>query len=250
MIERVLKKSIRWLDRAIGIAEWPIAIFRSRRKIEQYRRDLGPGGEFRVVLGGHWSNHPGWLVLAREDQDLCRPLVFADSSVNVIFTEHVIEHVDFLHCIGFFREAKRVLAPGGVLRIVCPMIEQILAASFDDELGGAYINNCVKPTYKVENDELVALGLRGVADSPRTFFTNALFLKHEHKFIWSADLLVKVLRQIGFSRVQSYGAHEGGRAEYCINRRRRGQYFGNDFRADAAQAWSYDAESLAVEATR
>ena len=49
-----------------------------------------------------------------------------DNTVDVVFTEHVIEHVSFTDGIYFFNESKRILKNGGVLRIVCPMIEKII----------------------------------------------------------------------------------------------------------------------------
>lgn len=48
------------------------------------------------------------------------PLPFADGSVDNIYVSHVIEHVETTCVERFFREAWRVLKPGGVLRVACP----------------------------------------------------------------------------------------------------------------------------------
>ena len=47
-------------------------------------------------------------------------LPFKDSSVEVIFSSHFIEHLTFEEGINFLRECHRVLRPDGILRISCP----------------------------------------------------------------------------------------------------------------------------------
>lgn len=56
--------------------------------------------------------------------DCRRRLPFPDGSVRAIFCEHFFEHVDYTEEVPFFlAECRRVLAPGGVLRIVVPDFE-------------------------------------------------------------------------------------------------------------------------------
>ena len=93
-----------------------------QNKIESYLKYLDPKDKLKVIFGGHWSNHSGWLILDQVDQNISKRLNFSDNTVDVVFTEHVIEHVSFTDGIYFFNESKRILKNGGVLRIVCPMI--------------------------------------------------------------------------------------------------------------------------------
>ena len=78
-----------------------------------------------------------------------------------MFTEHVIEHVSFTDVIHFFNESKRILKNGGVLRIVCPMIEKIIenqnSESFRDEQSLFYLKECIKPILADENKSLEEL---------------------------------------------------------------------------------------------
>jgi predicted SAM-dependent methyltransferase len=53
-------------------------------------------------------------------------LPFGDGSLDRIYSEHVLEHVPYQVGLGFVREARRVLAPGGVLRMAVPDLEDIL----------------------------------------------------------------------------------------------------------------------------
>ena len=66
-----------------------------------------------------------WRNLGPE-HDIRKRLKFEDNSANAILAEHVIEHVPFLQSLGFFREALRVLKPGGVLRVAFPDIGRFL----------------------------------------------------------------------------------------------------------------------------
>jgi len=51
--------------------------------------------------------------------------LFSSSSVDVVYSSHVFEHLDAATQIFFLREAARVLKPGGILRIVVPDLFQL-----------------------------------------------------------------------------------------------------------------------------
>ncbi len=219
--------------------------------IESYLESLEPGENFKVIFGGHWSDHGGWFVLSEEDQDITRPLGFADESVDVIFTEHVLEHISFVDCISFMRESRRILKPAGVLRVISPMIERILTVSLDDEKSRQYIHNQLVGVYQKENEILKKeLGLDGVREFRKTFMLNDIFREHGHKFLWSAELMVKVLRALGYRQAQVCEVGEGRNPDYCIERRRRGIYRGNDWGEDRLPGYVHDAESGVVEAIK
>lgn len=217
--------------------------------IEKYLNNLRPGEKFKVIFGGHWADYPGWLALSEADQDITKPLAFNDESVDVIFTEHVIEHVSFIDGISFMRESKRILKPGGVFRVVTPALEKLLNVSLENDMGKIYIQNLVR-FYKKENDIFGELGFNGLSEFYRTFFFNSIFCGYGHRFIWSAGLMAKVLKSLGYSEARIYEVGQGGNEEYCIERRRRGLYLGNDWREDRSPGYVYDVESLSVEARK
>jgi predicted SAM-dependent methyltransferase len=50
------------------------------------------------------------------------PLPFEDSSADQIFIEHGLEHFDISHGLRLLEEFRRILKPGGVLRICVPVV--------------------------------------------------------------------------------------------------------------------------------
>ena len=65
------------------------------------------------ILAGPWENFD-------RDVDIRKPLAFPDLCAAHIMAEHVIEHVDFRSGMRFLRECRRLLEPGGVLRLAFP----------------------------------------------------------------------------------------------------------------------------------
>lgn len=183
----------------------------------------------KVVLGGHWrGDEPGWEIYTESQQDITKPLMFEDASIDVLFTEHVIEHVPFVDGVAFFKEAHRVLAPGGTIRTVCPMANRMRGANAE------YAERSLKPWFGAEEKLLQSLGL-SLAVDPDTFMKMSLYKMHGHQFIWSELLMQQVLLAIGFD--SAYSIHVGV-GEASLERLVRGN-------VDTTEAF-YDPESGVV----
>jgi len=48
---------------------------------------------------------------------------FADGSISGVYNEHCLEHLTYGDCLNALLEFKRVLTPGGTLRVVVPDAE-------------------------------------------------------------------------------------------------------------------------------
>ena len=57
--------------------------------------------------------------------DLAKGIPFESNSVDVVYHSHLLEHLDRDAARKFLLEAKRVLKPGGIQRIVVPDLERI-----------------------------------------------------------------------------------------------------------------------------
>jgi len=49
-----------------------------------------------------------------------------DNSVNVIYSSHMLEHLDKEETIQFLKEARRILVSGGIIRIVVPDFDKLI----------------------------------------------------------------------------------------------------------------------------
>ncbi len=52
--------------------------------------------------------------------DAAHHIPYADGTVDVIYSSHMIEHLDRLDARSFLAECRRVLKPGGILRVAVP----------------------------------------------------------------------------------------------------------------------------------
>ena len=59
--------------------------------------------------------------------DLTRPFPFRDSSIDAVLASHVLEHLTFDEARACVAEIRRVLIPGGVLRVAVPDLDTVVA---------------------------------------------------------------------------------------------------------------------------
>jgi predicted SAM-dependent methyltransferase len=90
---------------------------RSRESSETLRVHLGPGQK-NYMRG--WTNVDANMFTAKCDiwADLRYPLPFRASSIDAVYSHHVIEHLPNL--VAHFKEAYRCLKPGGAYRVAGP----------------------------------------------------------------------------------------------------------------------------------
>lgn len=76
------------------------------------------------ILGIFGKEQQDFIAYARENSilwaDAVRHIPLPDRSADLIYASHVIEHFDRSEVKSFLNEVKRVLAPGGVIRIAVP----------------------------------------------------------------------------------------------------------------------------------
>jgi predicted SAM-dependent methyltransferase len=136
--------------------------------------------------------------------DIRKNLPFDDQSVRYIFTEHVVEHLDYTEEIPvFIAECFRTLAPGGVLRIIVPDAEKYLRAYAQ---GGWSGFEPVRP--------LVDGADRWFKHKYHTpmELVNAIFHQgQQHRFAYDAATLEFLLKRAGFTQVtqQEFGKTAG-----------------------------------------
>ena len=98
-----------------------------------------------VGCGAHY--HKDWcnidlVALGKEviSHDIRQGLPFADNSFDAVYHSHVLEHLNPEQGEKLIRECGRVLAPGGILRVVVPDLERITRL-YLDMLDRAWVGN-------------------------------------------------------------------------------------------------------------
>lgn len=151
---------------------------------------------------------PEWLCVNIEERPGCivrdltvLPMSGIDNnSFDGIYSEHFIEHLYKYQGINFFKEAMRIIKPGGTIRTCWPPYELIEKLVGDEDLSN---DQFVKFYYKrfvvghkfspsghekKRIQEQVALGL--------------LHQKGEHLYIWGIKEMIDALKDLGFQDIK------------------------------------------------
>jgi len=130
--------------------------------------------------------------------DLRRRWPFDDATVDVVYASHVLEHLSEPDARAALREARRVLRPGGVIRIAVPDLysnaKAYVAAVEDGDADAAarflyVLNMHVEQTYPAGG----SLAHRVVHALQR--------FPHQHKYMYDAATMKARLREAGFATI-------------------------------------------------
>ncbi len=82
--------------------------------------------------------HPAWINLDASPAaptirvwNVTQQLPFADASFDAVYHSHLLEHLRPTEALPFLRDCRRVLRPGGTLRVVVPDLEAIARLYLD-----------------------------------------------------------------------------------------------------------------------
>lgn len=148
--------------------------------------------------GAQWSVRP--LV-----HDLTKPLPFAENTVSVIYGAHVLEHLYLADAKKLLRECRRVLVPGGVVRLVVPDLHSVVKTYLTMKNGG-----CPSPSEKIGAADKLneKLAFRSPAPPNGNFVFKFYSLWkdfHHHKWMYDSDSLVHYMSEAGFAAVSERG---------------------------------------------
>ena len=126
--------------------------------------------------------------------DVTEKFPYDDNSVDYIFFEHMIEHINYQDGKFMIEEFFRVLKSGGKIRISTPDLKFLINLYTEDktDLQKKYIDYSVN--HKSYN---VSIGTD-------TFIINNFVRDWGHTFIYDEKTLKSLLESIGFSDVKSY----------------------------------------------
>lgn len=123
--------------------------------------------------------------------DITRGLPFPDGSIRGVFSEHCLEHFSVAVAAQILRDLRRVIQPGGTIRIVVPDGELYLRI-YNDQKDG----NLARKFPFQEGETFCGLG-SPILSVNRVFYQDrdSLF---GHRFIYDASFLCAMLEQAGF----------------------------------------------------
>ncbi len=167
---------------------------------------IGAGG---CNLDG-WVNidvHPAPLAL-----NLQWGLPFADGQAERVFLSHLLEHLFYpQEATKLLAEIRRVLAPGGVVRIVVPDIEQCIQAYVknDKEFFASRRHTWTWwPEGQTRLEDFLAYA--GAGPNPGLLFES-------HKFGYDFETLSRALERAGFTDVRRCGYMQSPHADLRVD---------------------------------
>jgi SAM-dependent methyltransferase len=132
--------------------------------------------------------------------DLRRPLPFRRDSFSAIYASHVVEHLYRVEAEALLAECKRVLKPGGTLRLVVPDLQFLVL----DYLKGRNGGSAPRDRWSAAENLNQKLGFRSTQppEGNLIFRFYAVWKDfHSHKWMYDSDSLTHALEIAGFEAV-------------------------------------------------
>lgn len=135
-------------------------------------------------------NRANWVEFA----DATKNIPLADNSVNALYSSHMLEHVARPLARSFLQEAKRVLEPGGILRLSVPDLDKAIGDYNETKDADRFMTRLqvTAPAFATPKQKLTL------------FFTG---YRH-HQWMYDGRSLSRLLEEAGFDEVNVQPAGE------------------------------------------
>jgi predicted SAM-dependent methyltransferase len=168
------------------------------RQIERYFRNSPIR---KLQLGTSNSLIAGWLntdVLPTSREvvylDATRRFPFKDDAFDYVYSEHMIEHIEYESALFMLGECFRVLKPGGKIRMSTPDLKVLV---------GLFLNEkTTSQDFYV--DWMTRRFLPDVAYCKEVFLINNAFRAWGHQFLYDRETIEITMNKIGFENVRYY----------------------------------------------
>jgi predicted SAM-dependent methyltransferase len=170
-----------------------------------------PAGLGTDLVGLHtptMTTEPGRLYRADGTSyftqlDIAEKLPFGDGSVDWVYAEHLVEHVPLPVAIRWLAEVRRILTPGGLLRITTPDLSKYAHGHATDD-----------GFFAKQRRRLRIMRVGPPMPERPAFMINQIFYLYGHRWLYDLDELRYVLSCAGFaSPVQACAYQAGARAD-------------------------------------
>jgi predicted SAM-dependent methyltransferase len=192
------------------VRDWQLS---RRRLLNRRRMAVSLRGQrgLKLHLGCGSRVTPGWVNVDSYEQpgldlrwDLRDALPVDAGAADLVYSEHVLEHLDFDDARALIRDIFRVLSPGGRLRLGVPDAELYLQAYVrgDDHFfrGARNIGNPVAPL-----------------DTPMKVINQMFRMGGAHRFAWDFETLARELTSVGFRDTRRYPSGQSPTPDLCLD---------------------------------
>ncbi len=197
LVQTLLRRSprLRGLGRHVRKLLKPVT---KARRQTIFRRYLASASTRKLQIGSGRNILHGWLSTDIDPKsarvaylDATRRFPFADALFDYVYSEHMIEHIDWDQGLCMLRECHRVLKPGGTLRVATPDLQTLLGL------------------YPVSSDPIATRYIEWITDKylDRTAYKASLVINNAfrswgHQFLYDAELMTMRMQQAGFTHVR------------------------------------------------
>jgi SAM-dependent methyltransferase len=133
--------------------------------------------------------------------DLRKPLPFQENTFSAIYASHVLEHLYRVEADALLAECKRVLKPGGVVRLVVPDLHSLVLDYLKSRNGDS--TPATRWSAADSLNEKLAFRSAQPPGGNMVFKFYALWKDfHSHKWMYDSDSLSHYLEAAGFEPVE------------------------------------------------
>ena len=118
--------------------------------------------------------------------DARKGLPYSDHAVDGVYSEHFFEHLTQAEGLGFLRECRRVLKPGGAVRIAMPDLDELVNRYISEDWRG--------------NGDMFKLGFDWVVN--RCEMLNIAMREWGHKHVYNEEELVRIAQASGLQPIK------------------------------------------------
>lgn len=159
----------------------------------------------KLHLGAGRNPLQNWLNTDRSPRrddilylDITAPLPFADTTFEYIFNEHLLEHLSYPQGQAMLAQCKRVLRPGGTIRIATPNLQNLILL-FDR-------NKTTETKHYIE--WAMTFNHLPRTGTPECFILNNFLRSWGHQFIYDEHTLHATLEAAGFTNITTAAPRE------------------------------------------
>lgn len=113
--------------------------------------------------------------------DARKGLPYPDRTVDGVYSEHFFEHLTQAEGLRFLRECRRVLKPGGIVRVAMPDLDEVIGRYVSEDWRG--------------DGDMFKLGFDWVAN--RCEMLNLGMREWGHKHLYNAEELIRIAQMAG-----------------------------------------------------